>query len=360
MTSLRDFHAKVVRWRPGDYVRAAGTFDAAAALDAKRSLMDALSDVLAAVRLCAVAFLHAELTAPWCIAAKVGAEDCRPLGAVPAHIIAYHYVLDGQLYLELAGEPPLQLAAGDMVLLPRNDAHRLASALGLRPRLVDELIQPAASPGLARLRYGGGGAATQVICGFLGCELADNPLLATLPAALHLRVGDGLAGAWVEQSFRLAAAEFAADSLGSASLLNKLAELLFVEAVRRYVADLPSEQSGWLAGLRDPFVGKGLALLHSRLAAPWTTEALAREVGLSRSAFAERFSKLIGQPPMGYLAHWRLQLAAARLRDGDASLAQIAYAIGYESEAAFSRAFKREFGLPPATWRRQHATVPPS
>lgn len=319
--------------------------------------MDALADVLATVRLSAVVFLHAEFTAPWCIVAKVGPEDCRPLGVLPAHIIAYHYVIDGQLYLELADEPPLLLTAGDVVLLPRNDEHRLASSPRLRPVTVDALVQVADSPGLAQLHYGGGGAATHIICGFLGCAVADNPLLATLPAVLPLGVSDGLAGSWVEQSFRLAAAEFAADSLGSVTLLNKLAELLFVEAVRRYLATLPREQTGWLAGLRDPFVGKSLALLHSRLAAPWTTEALSREVGLSRSAFAERFSKLIGQPPMTYLAHWRLQLAAARLRDGGASLAQIAYAIGYESEAAFNRAFKREFGLPPATWRKQYAGV---
>ncbi|MBS7725644.1 AraC family transcriptional regulator [Pseudomonas lalucatii] len=320
-------------------------------------MMDTLSDVLAAVRLCAVSFLHAEFTAPWCIAAQVVPEDCRPLGAVPAHIIAYHYVVDGQLYLELPGEPPLALQAGDMVLLPRNDAHRLTSALGLRAAPVEELIQTGDSPGLARLRYGGGGAASHVICGFLGCEVADNPLLATLPAMLRVRVDDGPTGAWVEQSFHLAAAEFAAARLGSITVLNKLAELLFVEAVRHHLASLPTEQTGWLAGLRDPFVGKGLALLHGRLAAPWTTAALAREVGLSRSAFAERFSKLIGQPPMSYLAHWRLQLAAARLRDSGDSLAQIAYGIGYESEAAFNRAFKREFGLPPATWRKRHATA---
>ncbi|NQD96848.1 cupin domain-containing protein, partial [Pseudomonas sp. CrR25] len=220
--------------------------------------MDALSDVLAAVRLCAVAFLHAEFTAPWCIAAQVGPEDCRPLGVVPAHIIAYHYVVDGQLYLELPGASPLALQAGDLVLLPRNDAHRLTSAQGLPPMLVDELIEVGAGPGLARLQYGGGGAATHVICGFLGCEVAGNPLLATLPALLRVQVSDGLAGAWVEQSFQLAAAEFAAGSLGSATVLNKLAELLFVEAVRHHLAGLPTEQTGWLAGLRDPYVGKGL------------------------------------------------------------------------------------------------------
>lgn len=315
--------------------------------------MDTLSDVLAAVRLSAVAFLHAEFTAPWCITAKVEPEDCRLLGAVPAHIIAYHYVVDGELLLELPGEPALLLAAGDIVLLPRNDSHRLGSTLALRPVLVDDLIQPAVSPALAQLHYGGGAEPTHVICGFLGCEVADNPLLATLPAVLRLRGSDGLAGAWIEQSFHLAAAEFAVDSRGSAPLLNKLAELLFIEAVRRYLATLPVEQSGWLAALRDPYIGKALALLHNRLAESWTTEVLAREVGLSRSAFAERFSKLVGQPLMSYLAHWRLQLAAARLCDGGDSLAQIAYAIGYESEAAFNRAFKREFGLPPATWRKR-------
>lgn len=315
--------------------------------------MDALSDVLAAARLCAVAFLDAEFSAPWCIAAQVGPQDCRPLGRVPERIIAYHYVVEGELYLELIGEPALRLGAGDIVLLPHNDAHRLGSAANLRPVVVDGLIQTADSPGLARLRYGGGGTLTHLICGFLGCERAHSPLLAALPAVLALRFGDGLLGSWVQQSFRVAAAEFAAADIGSATVLNKLAELLFIEAVRRHLASLPAQQSGWLEGLRDPYVSKGLALLHSRLAQPWTTEALAREVGLSRSAFAERFTQLIGQPPMSYLAHWRLQLAATRLRESGTCLGQIAYDIGYESQAAFNRAFKREFGLPPATWRKQ-------
>ncbi|MBM7062485.1 AraC family transcriptional regulator [Pseudomonas sp. UL073] len=317
--------------------------------------MDALSDVLAAARLSAVAFLHAEFTAPWCIIAQVGEADCRPLGAVPPHIIAYHYVVDGSLRLELPGAPVLQLHAGDIVMLPRNDPHVLASAAHLRPQLVDNLIQPLGSSGLAELCYGGGGAATHLICGFLGCELPRSPLLETLPAVLHLPLYEDVAGVWVSQSFHLAAEEFAANRLGSTTVLNKLAELLFVEAVRRYLSELPAGQTGWLAGLRDPFVGRALALLHHHLALPWTTEGLAREVGLSRSAFAERFTRLVGQPPMHYLAHWRLQSAALRLRDGGQLLAQIAFDVGYESEAAFNRAFKREFGLPPATWRRQQA-----
>ena len=315
--------------------------------------MDALSDVLAAIRLSGGVFLDAEFTAPWCIAAKVGPEDCRPLGPVPAHIIAYHYVAAGHLVLQRPGAAPLAVAAGEIVLLPRNDPHILASAPGLRPVVVDTLVQPAASSGLARLRYGGGGEATQIICGFLGCEVPDNPLVATLPAALRLAVRQGTAGVWMEQSFRLAAEEFAEHRDGSAAMLGKLAELLFVEAVQGYLATLPDDQTGWLAGLRDPIVGKALALLHTRVAEAWTTETLARQVGLSRSCFAERFTMLIGMPPMRYLTNWRMQLAAASLRKGGRSIAQIAYDVGYESDAAFNRAFKRAYGTTPSAWRKQ-------
>lgn len=315
--------------------------------------MDALSDVLAAVRLSGGVFLDAEFTAPWCIIARVDPEDCRPQGAVPAHIIAYHYVAAGRLVLQLAGAAPLEVAAGEIVLLPRNDPHTLASAPGLRPVVADNLVQPAASSGLARLRYGGGGESTQIICGFLGCEVPDNPLVATLPAALRLPVRQGVAGAWMEQSFRLAAEECAANRGGSATVLGKLAELLFVEAVQGYIAALPDDQTGWLAGLRDPVIGKALALLHTRVADPWTTDALARAAGLSRSSFAERFTRLIGMPPMRYLTAWRMQLAAASLRKGGRSLAQIACDIGYESDAALNRAFKRAYGQAPAAWRKR-------
>lgn len=171
---------------------------------------------------------------------------------------------------------------------------------------------------------------------------------------LKLNVREGAAGDWVESSFRFAANELAAGRAGSQTVISKLSELLFVEAVRRYIATLPSEQRGWLAGLRDPIVGRGLALLHARPAHSWTADELAREVGLSRSAFAERFTGLIGEPPIRYLTLWRMQCAAQRLRDGLIPVSRIAFEIGYESEAAFNRAFKREFGVPPATWRQQN------
>lgn len=315
--------------------------------------MDALSEVLAAVRLSGSVFLDAEFTAPWCIAARIGPEDCRPYGTVPAHIIAYHYVTAGRLIVQRAGAAPLEVAAGEIVLLPRNDPHVLASAPGLRPVVVDSLVQPDPASGMARLRYGGGGESTKIICGFLGCEVPDNPLVATLPAALRLSLRQEMAGAWMEHSFRLGVEAFAARRAGSGALLSKLAELLFAEAVQGYLATLPEDRTGWLAGLRDPVVGKALALLHARVAEPWTTERLAREVALSRSSFAERFTALIGTPPMRYLANWRMQLAAAGLRKGGKSLAQIACDVGYESDAAFNRAFKRAYGTAPSAWRKQ-------
>jgi AraC-like DNA-binding protein len=315
--------------------------------------VDALSDVLAAVRFTSSAFLDAEFTTPWCIAAQVGPEDCQPLGSVPAQIIAYHYVVAGRLFLEVTGAPPAELLAGEIVLLPHNDPHTLGSAPGLRPMVADDLIQPPNGSAPALLRYGGGGDVTHVVCGFLGCDVPQNPLVATLPEILTFSVREGAAGGWIGHSFQRAAEEFAVSGVGSTTVLSKLAELLFVEAVRRYLATLPEDQTGWLAGLRDRIVGRALALLHSRAAHPWTTEELAQDVGLSRSAFAERFTGLVGMPPMRYLAKWRLQLAAVRLKESPRSTGQIAFEVGYESEAAFSRAFKRFFGTTPGAWRQR-------
>jgi AraC-like DNA-binding protein len=324
----------------------------------RRKNMDVLSEVFAAVRFSGGVFLDAEFTAPWCVVSQVAAEDFDAHGRMPAHLIAYHYVIDGQLLVRVGDGPPLPVLAGEIVLLPRNDAHVLGSATDLPAVVIDDRIQAPGERTPAVLRYGGGGEPTHVICGYLGCDMPDTLLLNALPQLLKLGVRDGAGGAWLETSFRHAAAEFAVSSSGSAAVLGKLAELLFVEGVRRYVAALPEGQSGWLGGLRDRLVGRSLALLHGRVAHPWTTEELAREVGLSRSAFAERFTALVGQPPMRYLAHWRLQLAAVRLRDSNAATAQIAADVGYESDAAFNRAFKRAFGTTPAAWRHEGQSAP--
>ncbi len=315
--------------------------------------MDALSDVLRVVRLTGGVFLDAEFSAPWCVTARVAPEDCRPFLSTPRHVIAYHCIVAGQLLLQTDADAPIELRAGEIVLLPRNDAHRLGSTLEIPPVSADGLVQPSKDGGLARIVHGGGGEVTRIVCGFLGSDATFNPLAATLPKLLKLDIRATPSGAWIESSFQLAANEIAAARAGAVTVVSKISELLFVEAVRRYVAELPVEQRGWLAGLRDPIVGRALQLMHSRHQEPWTAEDLAREVGLSRSAFADRFTALIEQPPMQYLAQWRMQVAAQRLREGRGSISQIAFEVGYESEAAFNRAFKRQFGMPPATWRRQ-------
>lgn len=315
--------------------------------------MDALSDVLRVVRLSGGVFLDAEFSAPWCVSAQVGPEDCRMATSEPARIIAFHYVVDGRLLLETTDTSPVVLGAGAVVLLPRNDPHQLASDAGLPPVSAEHLLQPSPDGGLARIRYGGGGAATRIVCGFVGIEAREHPLLDALPPLLVLDLAGKPACDWISSSFRYAAQQVGAVSAGAAIALAKLSELIFIEAVRHYIDTLPQDRRGWLAGLRDPVVGRALALMHGEVARPWTADALAREVFLSRSAFAERFTALLGVPPMGYLASWRMQVAAQRLRDSHRSLAQVAAEVGYQSEAAFSRAFKRAHALSPSQWRRQ-------
>ena len=263
-------------------------------------------------------------------------------------------MVEGELFIH-TGEPdtePAHLKAGELVLLPHNEVHFMGSAIGGRPVPAGEVITPPEGSGLFSIRHGGGGKNTRLVCGFLGCdEVEGNPVLSTLPRMLVLG-GEAGADEWIRSTFRFAADEVAAGRPGSEAVLGKLSELLFVEAVRRYTESLPDEQTGWLAGLHDPYVARALALFHADVSRGWTNESLAREVGLSRSALTERFSQLIGLPPIQYLAHWRMQVAAQSLRNTSASLAQIASSIGYESEAAFSRAFKKTFGVAPAGWRR--------
>lgn len=314
--------------------------------------MDALSVAIAAVRLTSSAFLDARFGVPWCIQSQITPEDCTPFGPMPSQIIAYHYVASGLLFLGVDGEDSMAIGEGEVVLLPRNDRHTLGSAPGLKPAIIDHLIQPADGDKPAFLQIGGSGVKTHIVCGYMGCDIPDNPLLAALPRVLRIKVNDGVGGAWLAGSFKRAAEEFATGGIGSSTVLGKLAELLFVEAIRRYLATLPLDQTGWLAGLRDPKIGKALAMLHTRPAYPWTAEELAKAADMSRSAFAERFTGFVGMPPMRYLGHWRLQLAAVRLRESPRAIAQIAYEVGYESEAAFSRSFKQAFGVTPGKWRR--------
>jgi AraC-like DNA-binding protein len=282
----------------------------------------------------------------------VTSQLCAPFLGPTAHLVPYHYVIEGELHLALEDGTAQTLKSGEAVLFPQNSPHVMGSDLRLPPVFSRDVIRPPENGGLYTIAHGGGGAPTRLICGFLGSAVASgNPVLATLPPAIRLKVEDTGSAEWVRSTFHYAADEVARGRPGSETVLAKLSELLFIEAVRRYLDDLPADQTGWLAGLRDPVVARVLALMHGDIARPWSVDELGRQAGSSRSALAERFGRFIGMAPMQYLAQWRLQVAAQQLKSTSASLAQIAEAIGYESEAAFSRAFKKKFGSAPATWR---------
>ena len=251
------------------------------------------------------------------------------------------------------GAEPIEVGENSIALLTRNDPHVLGSAPGLRPVVPDDHLEVDADSGLMRIRYGGGGERTRIVCGFVGSDVHRHPLVDALPPVLVLPMRDEPGCQWIASSFRYAAQSLSSLRPGAATALARLSELMFIEAVRNYVDALPEGERGWLGGLRDPVVGRALMLMHTRLDHPWTTSELAREVALSRSAFADRFTSLIGTPPMGYLASWRMQVAAQRLRESQRSVAQVAAEVGYESEAAFSRAFVRAVGVSPARWRRE-------
>jgi AraC-like DNA-binding protein len=317
--------------------------------------MDALSDVLKNVRLEGAVYLDGEFSAPWSVGSRSGLSEIRHRLASADHVVFFHYVAEGEVHVPGApGEPEVVARAGDLLICPHGGGQTMASDVRMAP--VDADALPALSePGSAvtRLRHGGGGAITRVVCGYLACSRsACRPLLDALPPVFCVPAHDGVAAALVRSLMQAAVRESAEARPGAQSVLAKLSELLFVEALRRYADALPAGRSGWLAGLRDPYVGRALGLLHAEPAKGWTVDDLAGRVALSRSALAERFSSLVGEPPMQYLSRWRLALAAQELRAGAEPIARIAQRSGYETDAAFSRAFKREFGVPPAAWRR--------
>lgn len=314
-------------------------------------MKDPLSEVLRSVRLKGGVFLDARFTAPWCVHSKVVADDCKPILHNPAQMISYHYVTEGQMLIAVAGDDPICVEAGEIVLLPRNDPHIVASDRNLPALNARDLIQPAPDGGLARVTHGGGGAPSRLICGFLGSDEGYNPLIATLPAIIKIDVRAAAARGLIEASLEYAAKEVAAGCVGSPAELAQLSELLFVEAVRHYASTLPEDAGGWLKGLKDPQMGQALALIHADITTHWTVANLAKAVAMSRSAFMTRFTSLIGLPPIKYLTTHRLNAAKTLLAETSKTVAQVAFSVGYESEDAFSRAFKREFGASPAHWR---------
>ena len=343
---------------------------------------DTLSELLRAVRLRGAIFYYVEGIAPWVAEAPPASEIVAGILPGAEHMIEYHVVTQGRCFGALANETAVALETGDIIMFPQGDAHVMSSAPGMRASKVDKALffsprpeqlpyvltqrgeavamreRAAASPHIGESRTtarldGGGVDRAMVVCGFLGCDARPfNPLVSALPRLLHM---PGAAGksAWIDQFIRMAVDESNAKRPGGEAVLERLSEMMFVDVVRRYLESLPATHTGWLAGLRDRFVGRALALLHERPSHHWTIDALGDAIGLSRSALHERFVELVGQPPMQYLAQWRMQVASRMLLETTMNVASIALDTGYDSEAAFSRAFKRLVGVPPATWRRR-------
>lgn len=317
--------------------------------------MDALSETLRVVHLAGAVFIHARFSAPWCYQSP-HADLAAPLLEPNAdRVVIFHLVTEGECFVEIDGDAPLKLQAGDVVLFPKGHAHRMTSAPGLPPpRTTPRALAELLSRRPSQLMHGGGGAATRIVCGYLACEAHLARLLFDgLPPVLRVSVRGSPAGVWLEASMRYALAEARSPRPGGAGVLAKLAEVLAIEVLRLYMNEHSEGRTGWLVGVKDRIVGAALAAMHGRPAEPWTLDALAREAASSRSVLAERFQQLVGVPPMLYLTQWRMTLAANLLCRSDAPLARIAGEVGYQTDTAFSRAFRREYGMPPAAWRRR-------
>ncbi len=317
--------------------------------------MDALSEILRVVRLVGAIFIHARFTAPWCYQSPSADTAATLLEPRAERVVIFHLITEGDCWVELPDASPVRLTAGDAVLFPQGHAHRMNSTPGLAPAKgarLDEVL----SRRPRQLVYGGGGPATRLVCGYLACDARlARMLLAGLPPMVRVNVRGSNAGLWLEASVRYALAEARSPRPGGAGVLAKLAEVLFIEVLRLHMNEQGPGRTGWLAGVGDRVVGGALSALHGRPADAWTLASLARAADTSRSVLAERFQQLVGSSPMQYLAQWRMLLAANLLCRSNAPLARIAEDVGYQTDTAFSRAFRREFGAPPAAWRRSQA-----
>lgn len=327
---------------------------------------DVLSDLLRRVRLRGALFFHVDCVGAWVTEAPASSLIASVVMPGSEHLMEYHVVLAGECWAGVAGESAVHMSAGDVIVFPHGDPHVMSSVPGLRaqpdleflsknngsqrPFMVrqqdDQPVQLATGP-----RSDGSGAT--LLCGFLGCDRGPfNPLLSALPPLIHARSAELPGLGWAVQLSRLAADEAGKKSPGGEAVLERMSEMMFIDIMRHHLETMPENSSGWLAGLRDRYVGKVLGLIHERPAEAWTLDRLSCQAGLSRSALHDRFVSLVNQPPMQYLQSWRMQLASNLLVETNAKLATIARDVGYESEAAFSRTFKRVVGMPPATWRK--------
>lgn len=336
--------------------------------------MDVLSDVLRTVRMSGSLFFTADMRDPWSVLSPPPDQLLAALRSQSRWIMLFHVVAEGSCLFELGAERSVRLEAGDVAIFPHGDPHVMASDPRHRgnPTPVAEVLPhiPLGEP--CHVSHGSGSnTTTRLVCGYLKGDQQFGPLAHALPPLLCVRTTEAGASvvvpgsdvspvehesptsAWLETSLRCMIHEANAGGAGSVSMLGRLSELLFVQVLRSYVEHVEQSDTSWLAGLRDVHVGRALELLHERPAHDWTVEELGREVGLSRSALGQRFADRLGESPMRYLTSWRMQLARRYMHDPQLSLADIAARVGYESEAAFHRAFKRDVGQPPATWRKQ-------
>jgi AraC family transcriptional regulator, alkane utilization regulator len=312
---------------------------------------DVLSEMLRAVRLTGSVFLNARFSAPFRVESPKRFDEATPTAHL-RHVSVFHLIAHGRSTVEMATGERRDVVAGDLLLVPFADRHFFGNGEATHTAYAPDIVQPGPIEGMWTVDYGGGGEETRLVCGFLeSSEFLFTPVFRTLPTLSVEHTADGTIGALIAATVREIIALVDRAEPGTQLMLGRLMELLFMEVLRRHVARLPAGSTGWLAALNDPIVGRALQLVHTSPARRWTAEDLAREAGSSRTVLAERFKLLLGRPPIDYVTGWRIQLAADRLRSGSDGIATIAADVGYESEAAFSRAFKRETGMTPGRWR---------
>lgn len=319
---------------------------------------DPLSDVLRTVRLTGALFFLVEASFPWGVEVPRAGAFSSIILPRAQHVVSYHIILQGRGWASIPDVTSTWFEAGDVLVFPHGDPYSMLSSPDQPPEFdaeatVDWFRDMAAGKLPFVSEEGGGGEPrSRFVCGFLGCDMQPfNPVLSTLPRLLRVRRSEDASENQLGRLIDLTLAEARQRRLGGESIRLRLGELIFVEVMRQYLESLPAQETGWLSGLRDPLIGKVLAMLHERPAYPWTLNELAHDAGMSRAALAARFTHLIGHAPMQYLTLWRMQIAARLLVDSSMKVAAVGREIGYESEAAFSRAFKRTVGLSPAAWR---------
>jgi len=347
------------------------SFAAASATPSETATMDVLSDVLRVVRLSGAVFFTADLSSPWSLESPHPDELATAVIPGAECPVLFHILVDGECEVVCEGLPRTSMHSGDVVVFLRGDQHTMRSHGATRATPLRAVFSPGEQEGLPQLSFGGGGRTSRFVCGYLNCDQRFSPLVESLPTMLLVRGSDdysaieaidqrrGLpalvpqgSGSWLGTTLKFTVNEARSGRPGNTAMLGRLTELMFVEILREYMQRLPADHGGWLAGLNDPHVGKALGLLHASPDRDWTVENLAHEVGASRSMLAQRFTDLVGETPMRYLANWRMQLAKQMLREGARNIQEVAARVGYESEAAFNRAFKRATGAPPAAWRK--------